>query len=398
MAETTLVQITKNTLSPDEPQGWSAYNEAKLDVVPDPMVLRTGETFLLGKSGVKKIGLDPEEVWKSIDENLGSLFAFFDLLITRDRIPLIEYWHTFANRLPEILGPLALPVTVDYEIYNNVRKEVVEKLNAGQVLSLDAKIVAEVNEELTAYAWDWRPQVDLRYTADEPTLRAAQFLVGGLIFSSYAAAMGADHVLQPKRSRLMLEASAPADKQALRGWIKESELFSAFKEHCAPVRDVRVEDLTGAPSALALILKERPDLPGTPDVLQEVLKLRDSRSGKRYRTWFQELRRAWKLGQRPKDEDDARDVLAELRRRSGADAEVTGGVKADITLTASSEKGFGGEIKIKDIPLHLPRWLHGWVVSCLPFKPHRRFLLRLSLAQSRYEDITLHLYQLWKDT
>jgi hypothetical protein len=62
MVETTLVQITKNTLSPDEPQGWSAYNEAKLDVVPDPMVLRTGETFLLGKSGVEEIGLDPEEV------------------------------------------------------------------------------------------------------------------------------------------------------------------------------------------------------------------------------------------------------------------------------------------------------------------------------------------------
>jgi hypothetical protein len=104
-------------------------------------------------------------------------------------------------------------VTVDYEIYNKVREEVVEKLNADQVLSLDAKIVAEVNEELTAYAWDWRPQVDLRYAADEPTLRAAQFLVGGLIFSSYAAAMGADHVLQPKRSTASVTAAeALADR------------------------------------------------------------------------------------------------------------------------------------------------------------------------------------------
>jgi hypothetical protein len=396
MTEPTYVQISKNTWAVDEPQGWSAFSQAKLDVVPDPMVLRTGETFLLGRSGVQQIGLDPEEVWKSIEQNLGSLFAFFDLLITRDRIPLIEYWHTFANRLPEILGPLAVPVTVDYTIYDNVRKDVVATLNARQVLSLDAKFVAEVDEELSAYAWEWRPQVDSLY-ADEPTLRAAQLLVGGLIFSSYAAAMGADHVVQPKRSRLMLEASAPAGKQALRGRIKESELFSAFKEHCAPVADVRVEDLTGAPSALALILYEHPDLRGTPGVLEEVLKLRDSRSGTRYRNWFQELRRAWALGQRPKEEDDARDVLAELRRRSGADAGINDGLKVDVSGKASVGI-LEAEVKFKDVPVHLPPWLRGWVVSYLPFKPHRRFLLRLSLAQGRYEDITLHLHRLWKAT
>ena len=396
MAETTFVNIAKNTWAADEPQGWSAFSEAKLDVVPDPMVLRTGETFLLGRSGVQRIGLDPEEVWKFIDQNLGSLFAFFDLLMTRDRVPLIEYWHTFSSLLPEMLGPLAVPVTVDYTIYDNVRKEVVARLNEIQVLSLDAKFVAEVGEELSAFAWEWRPQVDLPH-ADEPTLRAAEFLVGGLIFSSYAAAMGADHVVQPRRSRLMLEASAPIGNEALRGRIKESELFSAFKEHCAPVGDVRVEDLTGAPSALALILFENPDLHGTPDVLQEVLKLRDSHSGKRYRNWFQGLRRAWALGQRPKDEDDARDVLAELRRRSGADAGVNDGLKVDVSGKASVGV-FGAEVKFKDVPLHLPPWLRGWVVSYLPFKSHRRFLLRLSFAQGRYEDITLHLHRLWKAT
>jgi hypothetical protein len=69
----------------------------------------------------------------------------------------------------------------------------------------------------------------------------------------------------------------------------------------------------------------------------------------------------------------------ELRRRSSADAEEAGGAKVDITLKAS-ESGFGGELKLKDIPLVIPAWLRGWVVSCLPFKPHRRFLLRLSLA------------------
>ncbi|HTB13428.1 MAG TPA: hypothetical protein VK752_17725 [Bryobacteraceae bacterium] len=387
---TEYVNITKNTSSVDEPEGWSAFSAAKLDVVPDPMVLRTGETFLLGKSGVQQMGLDPTEVWTSIDANLGSLFAFFDLLLTREKIPLIEYGHTFANRMPDLLGPLAVNVTVDGTIYENVRKEVVNKLNARQVLSLDQEFVDEVKNELTAFAWEWTPYVDLPYTGD--TLRAAQFLVGGLIFSSYAAAIGADHVIQPKRSRLMLEASAPTDKRALRGRTKESELFSAFKEHCAPISDVRIEDLTGAPSALALILYEHPELRGTTDVLHHVLTLRDSRSGRRYRSWFQELRRAWALGRRPEGEDDAQDVIEELRRRSPKDAAATGGVKADITV------GLKPELKLKDVPVELPPWLRGWVVSYLPFKPHRRFLLRLSLAQSRYEDITMHLYRLWNAT
>lgn len=396
MAETTLVEITQNSLSADEPEGWAAFGRASLDVVPDPMVLRTGEMFLMGRSGVPKMGLDPDEVWNSIDENLGALFAFFDLLITREKIPLIEYWATFDTRLPALLGNLTLPVVVDYGIYDKVREEVVKNLKDRQGVALDARLVAEVNDELTAYAWQWQPDVDLP-DADEATLNATRFIVGGLIFSSYAAATGADHVLQPKRSRLMLEASAPQDKRGLRGWEQEKELFSAFKEHCAPVDDVRVDDLTGTPSVLALVLHENPHLSGTPDILKKILEERDSDSGTRYRKWFQDLRGAWARGKRPEGEDDARDVLAELRRRSGVHADATDGLRADITLKAN-EKGVGGEVKFKDVAIRIPSWLRGWFVSYLPFKPHRRFLLRLSLAQAQYEDITLDLQRLWDRT
>jgi hypothetical protein len=232
---------------------------------------------------------------------------------------------------------------------------------------------------------------------DEATKKATQLIVGGMIFSSYAAAMGADHILQPKRSRLMLEVSAPRDKRSLRGWEKEKELFLAFKQHCAPVEDMRVEDLTGAPSVLALVLQENPHLSGTPDILEKTLEERNSASGTRYRKWFQELRETWSRGKRPEGEDDARDVLTELRRRSGEHADVTDGLRADITLKAN-EKGIGGEVKFKDIEIRMPSWLRGWCVSYLPFKPHRRFLLRLSIAQERYEDITLDLKRLWDRT
>lgn len=146
-----------------------------------------------------------------------------------------------------------------------------------------------------------------------------------------------------------------------------------------------------------LVLHENPHLSGTPDVLNKVLAQRDSNSGKRYRKWFQDLRRAWARGKRPEGEEDARDVLAELRRRSGADADATGGLRADITLKAN-EKGVGGEVKFKDVEIRIPAWLRGWCVSYLPYKPHRRFLLRLDLAQARYEDVTLDLKQLWDKT
>jgi hypothetical protein len=35
---TECVNITKNTSSVDEPEGWSAFRAAKLDVVPDPRI------------------------------------------------------------------------------------------------------------------------------------------------------------------------------------------------------------------------------------------------------------------------------------------------------------------------------------------------------------------------
>jgi hypothetical protein len=68
--------------------GWSAYDD-QFGFVPDPMILRTGEVFLNGASGIKALERSDFDVWRALKENLGGLMDYFDMLVTRDIIPLI---------------------------------------------------------------------------------------------------------------------------------------------------------------------------------------------------------------------------------------------------------------------------------------------------------------------
>ena len=83
------------------------FQDAKVDYVPDPMVLRAADLFIGGREFVREIwpnsdnGLDngaevtKDRVWATIEKNIDGLIAFFHLLMTRERIPLIDYDSTF---------------------------------------------------------------------------------------------------------------------------------------------------------------------------------------------------------------------------------------------------------------------------------------------------------------
>jgi hypothetical protein len=70
-------------------EGWAPYT-AKFGFVPDPMMLRTGEIFLNGAEGAKPLGHSDFAVWSAIEQNIGGLLDFFDMLVIRDAIPLIN--------------------------------------------------------------------------------------------------------------------------------------------------------------------------------------------------------------------------------------------------------------------------------------------------------------------
>src|SRR5690349_5895138 len=76
------------------------FDAAGVDYVPDPMVLRAAELFIGGRQYcIKEQKLDDQKAWPVIESNIDGILAFFHALMTRERIPLIDYEYTFPSML-----------------------------------------------------------------------------------------------------------------------------------------------------------------------------------------------------------------------------------------------------------------------------------------------------------
>jgi hypothetical protein len=78
------------TITIEQATDWQQLPKRGLETVIDPMVLRCGELFLKGISGV-----DNSEVWSLLKANLLALGTFFDCLILNEKIPVFNYGDTF---------------------------------------------------------------------------------------------------------------------------------------------------------------------------------------------------------------------------------------------------------------------------------------------------------------
>jgi len=398
-------------IAEDTPAEWGKYGGAGLDFVADPMVLRTGELFLGGRSGTTAIAADPENIWAAINNNLGALFTFFDTLVTRERMPYLQYWETYyvmpTTDLVSSLGTLLVPVSIEYGLYQHVLEEVKRALQDVSLETLPDDLVNDVAGELGAFAYEWHPPLPLEWTVlDEHRRRVAEFLTGGMVFGAYAQATGSDHVIQSKRSRLLLEMSPAGGREGMWGWHEEDRLFSGFRQYCAGMNNVRAGEFPSGPTVLPHLLLQEPAPVSTRDLLERCLKLREDRDGVKYRSWLKGLREAWRLGR--EETPEARETVEETLRELNARL-ATPGIRPHETRvtvegpTADLEVGMVGpvpEVKltIKDIPINrppTPRWLAAWTFEHLSFKRHRRLLLRLALNQTRYRDISRHLYAVW---
>lgn len=74
---------------------WKTLAEHDLDLVVDPMILRSGDLFLQGK----KRAVDPQAIWGFLDKNLHSLGMFFDGIILHEQIPVFDYAATYDHEL-----------------------------------------------------------------------------------------------------------------------------------------------------------------------------------------------------------------------------------------------------------------------------------------------------------
>jgi hypothetical protein len=280
--------------------GWREYAR-RVDYVPDPMTLRMAELFFNGWSGCLPLKQPQEQIWKAIESNLHGLLTFVDMLLTRDCVPLIEYDATYrpgaVKAINELVGELATDVLIAGAVSSEVRKAAVDKLKALHLQAIPERDVMDVVGEMTAYVYDWQPDLldlDLR---DGPTRRVAQFLLGGLIFGWYAEASETDHLIQQKRSRLFAALTKPGDGKKYLAREQEAALFEELRRavrrcgFCLGQRD------TGESTVLPYILLGSGQRPGnTQEVLDRILKLRDSGLGRSYRAWFGDLRESLSRG------------------------------------------------------------------------------------------------------
>jgi hypothetical protein len=408
----------------NSPEEWRKFSTV-LDCVPDPMVVRTAELFLNGKSGCAKLGTDA--VWQTIESNLHGLLTFFNMLMTRPAIPLIDYFQTI--RQDESMWPLAdqnilelfypvdkemiIQVSVSQEPYVEIRNAAWENLRRLELESAAEHDVSDVASQMAAYQYDWHPSLGGIAVA-ENRVPLARFLLGGLIFGAYAQAADADHVIQNKRSQLFLTLTRPEAGSGIASYQHqhEEDLFVKLKETCARTDTVRFSDLPALPSILADIVLRKPEITRVSEILPRAIEIRQSRAGKAYRAWFKQLRTALGDGRYATEaEREIEEVRKEAEHRLkdeypkwGMCFTPTGSLGASITVSAkvpgasAEAKASLGDIKLEGekMRLAIPDWIRNMVVDHLPFRRHRKLLLRSALAQAEFRDVSKKLNRIWE--
>jgi hypothetical protein len=405
----------------NSPEEWRKFSTL-LDCIPDPMIIRTAELFLNGQSGCARLGTDA--VWQTIESNLHGLLTFFNMLMTRPAIPLVDYFETI--RQDESMWPLAdqnilalfhpldkeliIQVSVSQEPYVEIRNAAWQNLKKLELESAAEHDVSDVTGQMAAYQYDWHPSLG-DVAVPENRVPLARFLLGGLIFGAYAQAADADHVIQNKRSQLFLALTRPGAGGKMRSYQQEEDLFGKLREVCARADMVHFSDLPALPSILADILLRKPRITRVSEILPRAMEIRESRAGKAYRAWFKLLRTALGDGQYATDaEHEIEEVHKEAEHRLkdeypkwGMSFTPTASMGASITLSAkvpgasAETKASLGDIKLEGekMRLAIPDWIRNMVIDHLPFRRHRKLLLRSALAQAEFKDVSARLKEIW---
>lgn len=274
--------------------GWQECSD-RFGFVPDPMILRAGEIFLNGLQGAAALQRSEWDVWRALEDNLGGIVEFFDMVLTRDRIPLINYRDTYDEMttptpIDHLLHNRVCYVKIEYNVYNAIKKGALSSLADIELASM-SRLCRPVITEIDAFRYDWKPQLDVPgadATLDPVRnkfgglagveLTIAQFLLGGLIFSGYAQASNTTHYIQSKRSRLFLGLTAAADKALSLGNQEENQIFKTAEERLQGSKAV-VRVIEPIPPILPYVVAQRPEPTNVQELLDRVLTFRESKQG-----------------------------------------------------------------------------------------------------------------------
>lgn len=287
---------------------WALLTRRGLTTVLDPMVFRAGEIFLRGRSG-RALGagpdvpLDEARAWDFLDKNLLALGFFLDALILNERLPLFNYGDTFDQHLNfeqrsfaafnDADRPAIETVDVAWSAYMPIKQgaldTLTQQLGADRPAAGGALTQAEAQsivDELSHVEFQWDvglgPELEQRLASDLDR-RLGRFLLGGMIFGGYADRLQSEHWVQPKRARLLVQATAgngaPTrdDEQQLFAWLAARYELPALT--------------TWQPTFLHRVLQEATSLRDVPRI---VARLRASGAVADYRAWRAEALSEWR--------------------------------------------------------------------------------------------------------
>jgi len=370
------------------PEDWPQISRIGGPVI-DPMIFRCGDLFLKGAPGVE----DSNAAWDLLTRNLHALGVFFDRLILDEKIPVFNYADTFdigqnfneraltrINAHEEIL----VDVDVQYQAYWGVKDAALtelKKLYQGAGTGVDAQQASSIIGELAGSGYAWYPDLGGLQLPNESEERLAAYILGGLIFGTYAQLAGTDHLMQPKRSRLFLAISLKQDTSR----TAEQVLFEKLGELVA----APTAEIPYTPTFFPMLLHES-DSPTS--LLENALRLRKSGEVRDYRAWLKEalddFNRNGHISLARAREVET--IAASIRRKIDG----LPFPKVEIKTTAVDIAA----LKLPGISIDLTspaKAAWGWTIEQLPGRRHRKLLTRAILADHEYIALDRRVQTVW---
>jgi hypothetical protein len=387
---------------------WNAYTH--FGFVPDPMIIRAGEIFASGQAAVPRLGHSDWQVWEALEQNISSIVDFFDMIVTRTSIPLIDYNGTFdpiAFDAPKETFPaqdLFCQVEVNHLVYEEIKKGALIKLAELHLSRIPDQALWPLRE-LEAFRYDWNPGLSLG--PYDPELEAqtkslleltgarkqlAQFLLGGLICSGYAQASNTTHHVQSKRSRYYLGLTMSPETLTDLSSEGEDRIFDAAHQS---LQNSAVETWRSrpVPPVLPYLLEVTPRPWSSRKLVDAALNFRYSRHHAHYVAAVNSLRADGIGARRSEDvlaveQQNALDMLAPYSRLDPQKS-------ASLEWKLSTELiGLpGAEMKGK---LSVPTWLKVWWNDHAPFGGMKKTMRRMWMADAAYKNLSAKLQEAWR--
>lgn len=377
---------------------WWYLSRLGLETVVDPMVFRCGERFQQGAGGVA----NPDVTWELLQANIHTIGMFFDCLILNEKLPVFNYGDTFDSqldfeqrvltRINDYAGEDVLyNVDVQYNAYHEVKTAAIDEMmkafeeGPAKFQQSTADQIISVLGELDRADYEWSPNLGrLQYElVSEEQKRIAAFFLGGLIFSGYAQIMEGDHLLQPKRSQLLLAA-------ALQGRSADYKLQEVLFDELKKRANTLCEDLPWRPTFFPYLL-DKADTPT--DLLKEVVKLRRSGEVADYRAWLKEVMHDWHKNRKISTQKK-KDVRAIAKRVDQLLGIIPSSPQVEVKVTLADVTTLTPPGSVDFTPTLSRLW--GWFLASLPGKRYQKLLTRAIVADSEYYDLYQRVQTVWR--